>query len=100
MNQQDNLSLISKYLSRFKEQVKILNKNGEFSINIHAENILIKILNILFDASFENVNYIDGKNYDSIDLQDKSKKIGIQITATSTISKVKDTLKTYIKNKN
>ena len=30
-------------LSRFKEQVEILNSNGEFSINIHAENILIGI---------------------------------------------------------
>lgn len=37
---------ISKYLSRFSEQVKILNSNSEFSINIHAENALIFIFNI------------------------------------------------------
>jgi hypothetical protein len=27
---------ISKYLARFKEQIKILNANSEFSTNIHA----------------------------------------------------------------
>lgn len=41
MNQQKLLFRISQLLSRFTEQVKILNSNGEFSINIHAENILI-----------------------------------------------------------
>ena len=41
MNRQETLFRISQLLSRFTEQVKILNSNGEFSINIHAENILI-----------------------------------------------------------
>src|SRR5215203_1551950 len=98
MKQQELLLLISKYLSRFSEQVKILNKNGEFSINIHAENVLINILNIVFDGDFENVNYIEGKNYDTIDLRDKKGKYSVQVTATSAITKIKDTLGGYIKN--
>ncbi|HTE01774.1 MAG TPA: SMEK domain-containing protein [Mucilaginibacter sp.] len=99
MKQQELLQLISKYFSRFSEQVKILNKNGEFSINIHAENVLIKILNIVFSADFENVNYVEAKNYNSIDLRDKFGQLSIQITATSGIKKVKDTLEKYVKNK-
>lgn len=99
MNQQELLLLISKYFSRFNEQVKILNGNSEFSINIHAENILIKILNIIYDCDFENVNYSENKNYDSIDLRDKSNKMSVQVTATSNISKVKDTLTKYVSNK-
>ena len=87
---------ISKYFSRFSEQVKILNANGEFSINIHAENILIKILNIIYNSDFENVNYSEGKNYNSIDLRDRKDNICIQITATANIKKIKDTLGTYI----
>jgi len=98
MKQLELLTLISKYLSRFKEQIKILNENGEFSINIHAENVLIKILNIVFDADFENVNYVEGKNYDSIDLRDKKGNLSIQITATSEIKKMKDTLEKYVEN--
>lgn len=98
MKQQELLLLISKYLSRFSEQVKILNKNGEFSINIHAENVLIKILNIVFDVDLENVNYSEGKNYDTIDLRDKNGALSIQVTATSSITKIKDTLEGYLAN--
>lgn len=98
MKQQELLYLISKYLSRFSEQVKILNKNSEFSINIHAENVLIGILNVVFNVDLENVNYIEGKNYDAIDLRDKNGALSIQITATSSITKIKDTLEGYLKN--
>lgn len=98
MNQHQLLLSISKYLARFSEQIKILNANGEFSINIHAENVLIKILNIIFNCDFENVNYVEGKNYDSIDLRDKNGMLAIQITATSKITKVKHTLTQFIKN--
>jgi hypothetical protein len=49
MNQEHILYRISQLLSRFREQIKILNSNGEFSINTHAENILIKVLNELYE---------------------------------------------------
>ena len=65
MNQQKLLFRISQLLSRFTEQVKILNSNGEFSINIHAENILINILNIIYDCNLKNINYEEGKTYQS-----------------------------------
>ncbi|WP_419803240.1 SMEK domain-containing protein [Mucilaginibacter sp.] len=98
MNQQELLQLISKYFARFSEQIDILNKNSEFSINIHAENVLVKILNTIFDCDFENVNYVEGKNYNSIDLRDKGGKLSVQVTATSSIKKIKDTLEGYTKN--
>ncbi|WP_312823189.1 SMEK domain-containing protein [Epilithonimonas sp.] len=97
MKQFEVLQSISKYLSRFKEQLKILNANGEFSINIHAENVLIKILNIVFDANFENTNYSEGKTYNTMDLRDKKQRIAIQVTATSNIKKVKETLQSFVK---
>lgn len=98
MKQHQSLLSISRYLSRFSEQVKILNGNGEFSINAHAENVLIEILNIIYDCSFENVNYVEGKNYDSIDLRDRKGALAIQVTATSNIEKIKYTLKKYTDN--
>ena len=98
MNQEYNLYRISQLLSRFKEQVQILNKNGEFSINIHAENILIKVLNEIYDCKLENINYSEGKNYPSIDLRDKSKRFAIQVTSTGNFKKIKDTLSKFLEN--
>lgn len=99
MQQHELLLSVSKYLSRFKEQIKILNANGEFSINIHAENVLISILNIIYNCNLKNTNYTEGKNYNSIDLKDEDKKISIQITSTSNIEKIKHTLRQFIKYK-
>lgn len=96
MNLQRILYRVSQLLSRFREQIKILNSNSEFSINIHAENILIKILNELYNCNLENVNYSENKTYPSIDLRDKSKRIAIQVTSTADLKKVKDTLTTFI----
>ena len=98
MNQQNTLFRISQLLSRFKEQVKILNSNGEFSINIHAENILIGVLNIIFDCNLKNVNYEENKIYPSIDLRDEKKKLAIQVTSTGSIEKIKHTLSGFVKN--
>lgn len=98
MNQQNILLRISQLLSRFSEQVKILNSNSEFSINVHAENILIKILNVIFDCDLKNVNYEENKNYPSIDLRDENKRIAIQVTSTSTLEKVKHTLSQFVSN--
>lgn len=98
MNQQKLLFRISQLLSRFTEQVKILNSNGEFSINIHAENILINILNIIYDCNLKNINYEEGKTYPSIDLRDYDKRLAIQVTSTSNLDKIKNTLSGFISN--
>ncbi|MDI9882384.1 SMEK domain-containing protein [Flectobacillus longus] len=98
MNQEYQLYRVSQLLSRFREQVKILNSNGEFSINIHAENILINVLNKIYDCNLENVNYVEGKTYPSIDLRDKVKRIAFQVTSTANLEKVKHTLAKFIEN--
>lgn len=98
MNRQETLFRISQLLSRFTEQVKILNSNGEFSINIHAENILINILNTIYDCNLKNVNYEENKIYPSIDLRDYNKRIAIQVTSTFSLDKIKHTLSGFISN--
>jgi len=98
MNQEYKLYRISQLLSRFKEQVEILNTNGEFSINVHAENMLIKILNEVYDCDLENVNYTESKTYPSIDLRDKKKRLAIQVTSTNDFKKVKSTLSKLLDN--
>ena len=97
MQQQVELNRIRTLLSRFEEEVRIDNANGEFSINIHAENVLIKVLNTAYDIDLKNVNYEEGKTYPAIDLIDESKRITFQISSTGTVKKVTDTLKTFAK---
>ena len=104
MNQQAMLERIAVLLSRFSESIRYFNHNGEFSINTHAENALINILNVLFETEFENVNYSGGKQYPSIDLRDKHrseqnhKSISIQVTSDESLRKVTDCLETFIKH--
>lgn len=98
MNQEIKLYRISQLFSRFKEQVRMLNSNGEFSINTHAENILIDVLNKVYDCNLKNVNYEEGKTYPSIDLRDTTNRIAVQVTSTANLEKVKHTLTTFIEN--
>ena len=98
MNQEYKLYRISQLLSRFQEQVTILNSNSEFSINTHAENILIKVLNEVYNCNLKNVNYEEGKNYPSIDLRDTVGRIAVQVTATANLEKIKSTLSKFIEN--
>lgn len=96
MNQQAKLFRISQLLSRFTEQVQILNSNSEFSINIHAENILIKVFNSLYNCNLKNVNYEENKVYPGIDLRDYGSRITVQVTATPKLDKIKHTLSEFV----
>ena len=92
MNNQENLNRITTLLSRFSKEVYIQNKNGEYGINIHAENVLIPVLNIIWGCKLENINYIYGKNVPGIDLLDKVKGVAVQVTSEDTIDKIVETL--------
>ncbi|HRH49158.1 MAG TPA: SMEK domain-containing protein [Panacibacter sp.] len=91
------LQNISKYLSRFSEQVEILNSNGEFSINTHAENLMVDLLNIVYDLNLKNVN-VQTNYFPAIDLLDRENKISFQVTATRDIDKVKLSIEKFFRN--
>ena len=93
MYQEDVMRRIRTFLARFQAEVEIDNSNGEFSINIHAENVLLKVLNAAYGLNLENVNYVEGKTYAGIDLRDKANRVAFQITSTGTVEKVVHTLK-------
>lgn len=98
MNKIKLLTSIKDYFTRFQLLVKISNADSEYDINHHAESILIPILNIIFDGDFKNLNYSSKKNFESLDLLDDTKsKIGIQVTSTSELEKVKTTLAKFLK---
>ncbi len=93
MYQEEILNLIRTCLAILEAEVKMDNQNGEFSINIHVENVLLKVLNVAFGLNLYNANYEEGKmNYPAIDLKDDAKKVAFQITSTGTVEKVVHTL--------
>jgi hypothetical protein len=99
MNQQKSLIRIAELLSRFKIEVNILNANAQLDINIVAEDILIPILNIVYDCNLQNAKYCENDTkFPALDLLDRKKRIGFQITSTSTIKKVRHTIEGIVKN--
>ncbi|WP_343670066.1 SMEK domain-containing protein [Chitinophaga sp.] len=96
MFQRKLLESINFYFSTFSAQVKTANANNEYDINIHAENVIIPILNTIFGYNLKNANYTDQKNVKAIDLVDIEKKVAFQVTSTNNIEKIKNTLEKFI----
>ncbi|MCP4151232.1 MAG: SMEK domain-containing protein [bacterium] len=94
MGSQEEIERISELLARWLARVRILNKMGLFHINIHAENIAVKLLNEIYDYNLENLNK-EKSNFAGIDLGDKVTKIAFQVTSRKDVKKIKDNLKTF-----
>lgn len=98
MNRQKSLARIGELLSRFTAEVKISNSSNQYDINIHAENVLLPLLNSIYDLNLVNANFTQAKNYSSVDLIDVNNRVAFQITSTNTIQKIKDTVRQFIKD--
>ncbi len=72
---------------------------GRTDINRVAETVLVPILREVYGyQDLKNLNDSRGANYPAIDLGDETARIAIQVTATSTIDKVKHTLQGFIEH--
>lgn len=79
MNRTQSINSITQSLSRFRSEVEILNSSSLYDINLHSENILIPLLNELFQLNLENANKTK-KNYPGIDLIDVENRVAFQVT--------------------
>ncbi len=104
MKQEHLITKISDLLLQFSKEVKDKGELKLYDINIIAEDVLIPILSIAFDTKLKNLNE-DNANFPGIDLAtdeiitygDSKNKIAFQITSSNKISKIKNTLKGYVK---
>ncbi len=79
-------------LSSICSQIKFRSKLNLLDFNIYVENFFRDILNIIIeDANFFNLNEIVS-NFAGLDLYDSQSNTGIQISSTSSIKKIRDTL--------
>ncbi len=95
MNRSQSINSIAQSLSRFKSEVEILNSSSLYDINLHSENVLIPLLNELFQLTLENANKTK-KNYPGIDLIDVENRVAFQITSSNDNTKIKHTLKKVV----
>ena len=98
MNLEISIKRVNQLMSRFVTEIKGEASMGRTDLNKAAETILIPLLNEIHGWNLVNVNYAeDDNNYPGIDLADKSAKVSIQVTATTSSKKVKHTLKQFVK---
>lgn len=95
MNQSIILDSISVYLTRFSEEIRISNAAGTFHLNIHAENLLVGLLNATYDLNLVNLNHSERGNYPVIDLLDEKNRVAFQVTSTPDMKKIKETIAKY-----
>ena len=92
----NNKEKIIAFLSAIKSNVELDNLIGYYNINLLLEDVVAKLLNIIYDYKLINVNRKE-KNYPAIDLIDEERRIAVQVTSDSGYNKIKDT---FIKFKN
>lgn len=95
MNRINILNDIKTSLSRFSAEVKNHTASSTYDINIHAETVLIPLLNKVFHINLKNLNS-EKKNYPAIDLCDFQARIAFQVTSDATVGKITDTITKFI----
>ena len=98
MNKKKTIDRIAELIARFRAEVETLNSQSLYDINIHAENVIIPILNFVYGLNLKNAN-LEEKNYSAVDLIDKENRVAIQVTSTANSEKIKHTLEHYKKHK-
>ncbi|MBP8001999.1 MAG: SMEK domain-containing protein [Chloroflexi bacterium] len=87
-------------LSRFVTQIKGATHIGRTDINHVAETFLIPLLSEVYNlTNLKNLNYTEEINYPGIDLGDLTARVAIQVTATASLKKVKETLQQFDSNR-
>lgn len=91
-----NFEIITDALTFIATKVSINNHLNLQDINIYLENFFRDILNIIFsgERTFSNLNKNEG-NFAAIDLGDDKNEYAIQVTSTTSLTKVRHTIETY-----
>jgi hypothetical protein len=86
------------YLFQLSDVVAKNNILGRFNINRDSEDLVAKLLNIIFNLNLINAND-ERQNFPAIDLIDRNKKVSVQVSSTSNSSKINKTVTAFDKYK-
>jgi len=95
MHRKEKIEKIAELFARFRTEVESLNSLNLYDINVHAENVIIPILNLVYGVNLVNINN-RVRNSAAIDLVDTENRIAVQVTPTSTGDKVKHTINEFV----
>ncbi|AOK59175.1 hypothetical protein WM29_08625 [Burkholderia ubonensis] len=85
-------------ISVLRFMVKTMSKQGKTDINRDCESFFATVLNHVYGYGLKNVNN-ESMNEAAIDLADERKRLCFQVTATSSSTKIKKTIKTFTARK-
>lgn len=89
----DIISHINCMLGCLENYIAIDNGQGCTDINVACENLILGMMNVIYDYNLENYNSKSHiANAKGIDLIDGKRKICVQVTSNHKISKLKDTI--------
>lgn len=97
MNRQLHFNSIEEKLSFLAYRIGIRGKLNLLDLNLHSENFYQHFFNILFGWQLQNINTIK-HNTAGIDLVDNTKKIIVQVSATSSKQKIESALSKDLSN--
>lgn len=96
-----HLDLINDFrelISQLKSEIESASATGLYDTHKVTENLMCKLLMHL--CGYSQLNNLNHKkdNYPGVDLADDSARVAFQITATSDLTKIKNTLETFLRN--
>ena len=91
----EQFEYIKNQLTYIKSKVALDNQLGLYDINKISEDMFMHMLNDVYDLNLKNANDILHENFPAIDLVDEVNKQVIQVTSTTTLGKVKKSLKKF-----
>ncbi len=97
MSRQELIVKIKQKLSEISTEIQFAVKANLLDFNCILEDILIPLLNELLDSNLQNTNR-QKSNFPGIDLLDRNKKVGFQVTSDSSASKIKETINKIVSN--
>ncbi len=96
-NTEFKIKSISDHLGRIEIQIRNLNHQNLYDVNILSENFFCGLLNLVFDSKLENSNRASA-NFPFIDLIDEKNRIAVQVTSNKSKAKIQKTLSGFDKN--
>lgn len=93
----DIFDKITHALSTFSCEIQVKANLNLLDDNVFSEDIIKELLNECMGWDLQNLNK-HSKNYPGIDLGDKEKKIGVQVTSNKSGKKIRESLDTVKKN--
>lgn len=99
MKQLDVITQLSRELAELVTEVEAHAAMQLYDINVVSEQLVLGLFRALMDLpNLRNLNEGEKKNFPGIDLADDVMKVAIQVTATASLEKTKDTLRTFLRH--